>query len=107
VNSLDQAIGDLTLIAFYYLLCIGEYTVKGTRNDTKQTVQFKYEDVTFFKNNEYGKLRCLPRNAAPSLIANADGATMKLDNQKNGWKGVCIYHEANGKEFLCPVWALG
>ncbi len=24
-----QAVGDLTLIAFYYLLCIGEYTVKG------------------------------------------------------------------------------
>ena len=32
---------------------------------------------------------------------------MKLDNQKNGWKGVCVYHEANGKEFLCPVRALG
>jgi hypothetical protein len=63
--------------------------------------------TTFFKKNEYGKLRCLPRNAAPSLIATADGATMKLDNQKNGWKGVCIYHEANGEEFLCPVRALG
>ncbi len=87
-NSLDQAIGDLTLIAFYYLLRISEYTIKRTRNETKQTVQFKYEDVTFFKNNDYGKLRCLPRNAAASLIANTDGATMKLDNQKNGWKGV-------------------
>jgi hypothetical protein len=30
-----------------------------------------------------------------------------LDNQKNGWKGVCIYQEANGKEYLCPVRALG
>ena len=61
----------------------------------------------FLKKNEYGKVRCLPCNAAPSLIANADGATMKLDNQKNGWKGVCVYHEANGEEFLCPVRALG
>jgi hypothetical protein len=34
-----QAIGDLTLIAFYYLLRIGEYTVKGKRNNSKQTVQ--------------------------------------------------------------------
>jgi len=42
---------DLTMIAFYYLLRVGEYTVKGSRNDTKQTVQFKYEDVTFFKKN--------------------------------------------------------
>jgi len=106
-SSLDQAIGDLTLIAFYYLLRIGEYTIKGTCNETKQTIQFKYEDITFFKKNEYGKLRCLQRNATPSLIATADGATMKLDNQKNGWKGVCVYHKANGEEFLCPVRALG
>jgi hypothetical protein len=32
---------------------------------------------------------------------------MKLDNQKNGWKGVCIYQEANGNDYLCPVKALG
>jgi hypothetical protein len=43
-----QAIGDLALIAFYYLLRIGEYTVIGKRNDTKQTVQFKFKDVSFF-----------------------------------------------------------
>jgi hypothetical protein len=28
--KLDCAIGNLTMIAFYYLLCIGEYTTKGT-----------------------------------------------------------------------------
>jgi hypothetical protein len=36
-----QALGDLALIAFYYLLRIGEYTVKGKRNESKQMVQFK------------------------------------------------------------------
>jgi hypothetical protein len=106
-TSLDQAIGDLSLIAFYYLLRIGEYTVKGSRNNTKQTVQFKYEDVTFFKKNRAGQLRCLPQNAPDHLIATADGATLKLDNQKNGWKSVCIYQEANGNVYLCPVRALG
>jgi hypothetical protein len=38
-----QAIGDLALVAFYYLLRIGEYTVKGRRKSNKQakqTVQF-------------------------------------------------------------------
>ena len=45
-----RAVGDLSLIAFYYLLLrVGEYTVKGKRNNTKQTVQFKLEDVTFYK----------------------------------------------------------
>ncbi len=81
--ELKRAIRDLSLIAFYYLLRIAEYTVKGMRNKTKQTIQFKYEDITFFKKNLYGQLRCLPRDVPAHLIATADGATMKLDNQKN------------------------
>ena len=99
----QQAVADLTMIAFYYLLRVGEYTVKGSQNNTKQTVQFKYEDVSFFKKNAHGNLRCLPRDAADVFIGTADGATLKLDNQKNGWKGVCVYHEANGDNMHCPV----
>jgi hypothetical protein len=45
----QRATADLTMIAFYYLLRVGEYTVKGARNSKKQTVQFKYDDVSFFK----------------------------------------------------------
>jgi hypothetical protein len=70
-------------------------------------VQFKYEDVTFFHKNNRGQLRCLPCNASDDLIASADGATLKLDNQKNGWKGVCVYHETNGDKDHCLVQALG
>ena len=40
------------------------------------------------------------------LISSADGATLKLDNQKKGWKGVCVYHDSNGKAWHCPVRAL-
>jgi hypothetical protein len=103
----DKAAADLTMIAFYYLLSVGEYTVKGSRNSSKQTVQFKFEDVTFFRKNNRGILKCLPRTAHDSLLATADGATLKLDNQKNGWKGVCVYHETNGESEHCPVRALG
>jgi hypothetical protein len=106
-TELERAIGDLSLIAFYYLLHIGEYTVKWKHNKTKQMVQFKYEDITFFKKNTAGQLRCLQRNAPAHLIATADSATMKLDNQKSRWKGVCVYQEANGDNYLCPVKALG
>jgi hypothetical protein len=95
-TELYRAVGDLSLVAFYYLLRIGEYTIKGNRNETKQMVQFKREDITFFKKNRRGQLRCLPRDAADDLIATANGATLNLDNQKNGWKGVCVYQEANG-----------
>jgi hypothetical protein len=34
----QRATADLAMIAFYYLLQVGEYTVKGSRNNTKQTV---------------------------------------------------------------------
>jgi hypothetical protein len=105
-----QAIGDLSLIAFYYLLRIGKYTVKRqcdyAKCAKKQTVQFKLEDVTFFKTDKNGILRCLPRNAPHSLIMTAESAMLKLDNQKNGWKGVCVHQEANGEAFNCLVKAL-
>ena len=26
-----------------------------------------------------------------------------MDNQKNGWKGVCMYHESNGNAWHCPA----
>jgi len=104
----DKAVGELTLIAFYYLLRVGEYTCKGTRNETKQTVQFRICDVTFFKFDEADDcLKQLPRDASDEDILSADGATLMLANQKNGWKGVCIHHHANGDDFLCPVRALG
>jgi hypothetical protein len=105
-----QAVGDLSLIAFYYLLPIGKYTFKHQRNRAKhakkQTIQFKLEDVTFFKMDKNRILRCLQRNAPYSLIMTAASKTLKLDNQKNGWKGVCIHQEANGEAFNCPVKAL-
>jgi hypothetical protein len=100
----------LLLIAFYYLLRIGKYTVKRQRDWSKrarkQTVQFKVEDVTFFKTDKHSILRCLPCDAPYSLIMTAESAMLKLDNQKNGWKGVCVHQEANGEAFNCPVKAL-
>ncbi len=74
---LDMAIGDLALIAFYYLLHVGEYTCKATRNESKQTVQFKMEDITFFKCNASGDLQCVSHTAPNWMIATADGATLK------------------------------
>ena len=106
-NELDAAIGDLCLIAFYYLLRVGEYTIKNSRNNTKQTVQFRLKDVTFFRRDHNGHLRQVNRFAPAADIATADSATLKLDNQKNGWKGVCIHQETNGHPMHCPVRALG
>jgi hypothetical protein len=69
-------------------------------------VQFKLEDVKFFKKNKMGTLVCLPNNAPASLVLTADSATLKLDNQKNRWKSICVHQEENGEPFNCPVRAL-
>ena len=37
----------------------------------------------------------------------ADGATMKLDNQKNGCKELCVFEEHNRYEEFSLVWAMG
>ena len=103
----EKAVADLTLIAYYYLLRVGEYTIKNSRNNTKQTVQFRITDITFFKRDAFGTLRQLQRQAPDQDILTADSATLKLDNQKNGWKGVCVHQEANGESYHCPVKALG
>ena len=63
----------------------------------------------FFKKGHHGNLKCLPKNAPYSLIMTADSEMLKLDNQKNGWKGVCVPQEANGEHFkcLCRHWHSG
>ncbi len=62
--------------------------------------------MTFFKTDNNGTLRCLPHNAPHSLIMTAESTMLKLNNQKNHWKGVCVHQEANGEALNCLVKAL-
>eukprot|EP00956_Cyclotella_meneghiniana_P022335 scaffold42146_cov69-Cyclotella_meneghiniana.AAC.1 len=106
-DEFSKAVADLILIAFYFLLRVGEYTVKGSRNETKRTVQFRVKDVTLFQKDEGGRLKQVSRRVDPkSLVGAVDAATMKLDNQKNGWKGVCISHHSNGMGLFDPTEAI-
>ena len=98
----EKAVGNCALTVFYYLLRIGEYTTRagarttnGVPSTAKQTEQFKLCDITFFGNNK-GRMYQIPRMVQEFEIMNAVYATLKLDNQKNGWKGVYINHEHNG-----------
>ena len=102
----DQAAGQLTLIAFYYLLRVGEYTNPRyiTRNGRKErstrTRQFTVGCVGFFKD---GKV--LPRNSPINILLTSDAATLKISNQKNGRMGETIHQRAIDKT-ECPVKAL-
>ena len=70
-------------------------------------MRLKLEDTMFFCQDAKGNLRQLPINALDEDILSADGTTLKLVNQKNGWKGVCVYQEHNADEKFIPVRALG
>ena len=45
VTKMLKSVGNCAIITFYYLLRVGEYTVKKHRNEKKQMVQFKLEDT--------------------------------------------------------------
>jgi hypothetical protein len=81
-TELDKARGDLSLVAFYYLLRVGEYTCKGRRNKSKQTVQYRMEDVRFFRTDSDGRLKQLSKWAPDEMIMSTDCTTLKVDNQK-------------------------
>ena len=105
-TELEKRVGDLALVAFYYLLRVGEYAVTGTKSNEKQTTQFKVSDVAFFARNAMGQLRQLPRKASDKALLAAAGATLRLRDQKNGWKNVCIHQQHNGNKYHYPVRAL-
>jgi hypothetical protein len=70
-------------------------------------VQFRMKDVVFFIADEWGKLKQLPRNASDEEIMNAQCPTLRLDNQKNGWRNVCVNQHHNGDDIFCGVRGLG
>ena len=73
----QQAVGDLEMIAFYYLLRVGEYTAPKRRVRQPRTQQFLVNDITFFKlSKNCGFLYPLPLNASRQELLAA--ATAKL-----------------------------
>ena len=102
----QQTVADLGLIAFYYLLRVGEYT-EGTTSTTpatnarKRTVNFRVKDVGFFKDN-----KILPRSSSLETLLTADSCTLKITNQKNGRMGQTIHQEALPEKATCPIKAL-
>ena len=97
----EQAVGDLTLIAFFYLLRVGEYTQKSKKSNTR-TVQFRLCDIAFKKDDTI-----VPHTASKEDILSATAATLRLSNQKNGMRGSMIHHsKATTSVKFCPVKAL-
>jgi len=94
-----HAAGDLTVIAFYFLLCSGEFTKprRVTRNRkivrATRTIQFRVCDVGFWKDNTI--LSC---RSPLEILCSADSATMKITNQKNGRTRQTLHHKSTGPQ---------
>jgi hypothetical protein len=93
----DKAIGDMCLIAFYFLLRVGEYTSHRKGANTR-TVQFRARDIVFWDEN----LCRIPNEASLEKLLQAHSATMTIDNQKNGTRGGTIHQNAL-KTQRCPI----
>ena len=106
LSSKERATADLILIAFFYLLRVGEYTTprRVRRNNewvrATRTIQFRTKDVGFWKNGMQ-----LDRNSPLPTLLTADAATLKISNQKNGRMGQTIHQESIQANH-CPVKAL-
>ena len=105
-DTRDKATADLSIIAFFYLLRVGEYTAprQARRNNrlvrATRTVQFRVQDIGFWKDNKQ-----LDRTSDLHKLLQADSATMKISNQKNGRMGQTIHHDSFNKQH-CPIKAL-
>jgi hypothetical protein len=98
-NANHKAIGDMALIAFYYLLRVGECMREG--NKCTRTQQFRVQDITLWNNNTILD-KTLPLS---TLLNQCTAATMNIDNQKNGKRNQSVQHEAIQGN-TCPVKAL-
>ena len=99
-NERDKCVGDFGLIAFYYLLHVGEYTYHRT-NQKRRTQQFRLGDVTLWHNHQ----RLDPNLPEDVLIRMCDSATLNISNQKNGVRAKSITQDALNRP-LCPVRAI-
>ena len=96
-----RAVADLCIIAFFYLLRVGEYTMTTpAAQRLKRTISLRKCDIRLWHK---GKLLD-PSAPLPILLA-ADSATICIAHTKNGTKGAVVHHEAIGGAW-CPVAAL-
>jgi len=91
-----RAVGELCLIAFYFLLRVGKYTQTQATHRTR-TQQFRLRDICFFFNQ-----RPVPLQRLIQYPEQVDLVRLQIDNQKNGRRGQIIAHHAIDNE-CCPV----
>ncbi len=90
-----RVVADLIVLAFFFLLRVGEYTPS---NKPRQTIPLHGSDIRLWRDRQI-----LPHNADKETLLTADAVTICLQNQKNGDKNAILHHTHSGDPHFCPV----
>ena len=93
-------VGALGVVAFFFLLRVGEYT-PATDRRKRRTVPIRKSDIKLWRGSAM-----LDMESAWEELAQADAVTIRLENQKNGQRGTTLHHFASGDATMCPVKAM-
>jgi hypothetical protein len=93
----NQAVADMIIVAFFFLLRPGEYTA-----NRSESTPFRISDIQLF----VGGQRLNLEDATDASIASATFATLMFTTQKNAVRGEVIGLGRSGNSFLCPVQAI-
>ena len=88
----------LMVLAFFFLLRVGEYTPS---SQPRLTVPLRLKDVKLWRGT-----RVIPMSAQRHELEEATGVSICLENQKNGRRGDTLFHERSGNPHMCPVEAI-
>jgi hypothetical protein len=79
-NPRNCTMGDLVVTAYFFLLCMGEYTLTCLRKGRRQlTIPLRKRDIMFRKEG-----KCVPDDSPLDTLATVDMVTEKLGNQRTG-----------------------
>jgi hypothetical protein len=95
-----SAVADLVIIAFFYLLRVGEYTAPANPRE-KRTIPLRGCDIRLWTHDGY----LIPHSAGLNALLQAESATVCIAHTKNGTKGAVVHH-SRGRGPICPVAAL-
>lgn len=98
-RDFNKATADMIMIAFFFLLRPGEYTVDGS---AEESTPFRLTDVQLF----IGQTRIDLATATEAQIRCATFVSLTFTDQKNGVRGEVIGLGRSGDAFLCPVLAV-
>ena len=88
----------LIVLAYFFLLRVGEYTPAENKKRKKRTIPLRKCDLRLLRSG-------IPIDPEADLetLLQADGVTICLENQKNGKKNQTLFHDASDDPLMCPV----